>query len=312
MDPFFSIVMPVYNRAAFIETAIKSVLEQQFSNWELIIIDDGSTDNSAEIIQKYTGDPRIIYRYQTNQERSKARNNGIDMARGNFICFLDSDDYYLPNHLAVLKETIDSTGERPALYYTGYFVNSGGELKKNKDFSSLRKKGIYNILFEELLQTNSVCISARLLTENKFPENFNLFEDNHLWLRVIARSEMIYIPAATTVFCNHDARSLKVLPEKLKAKAQKYIDVLTDLFYSGKYPYLDEYITRKEKKTVMGAKMIVLTYEALNMGALTTAYSFLFRAWHFNFDTTRIIEYIKILIGAPFFVLLKNSGAQKA
>jgi len=93
MNPFFSIIIPTYNRASMIPKAIESVLQQTFVEWELIIIDDGSIDNTAEIVKTYT-DSRIKYIWQENQERSVARNKGISIAKGRYICFLDSDNKY--------------------------------------------------------------------------------------------------------------------------------------------------------------------------------------------------------------------------
>lgn len=93
-----SVIMPTYNSAKFIGAAIESVINQTYSNFELIIIDDGSTDNTKEIIESYN-DSRIFYFYQDNMDKAIARNNGIKKASGKFICFLDSDDYYFPNKL---------------------------------------------------------------------------------------------------------------------------------------------------------------------------------------------------------------------
>jgi len=100
MKPFFSIIVPTYNRAHLISKAIESVIAQSFVNWELIIVDDGSTDKTMDLIASYQEkDTRIRYIYQENAERSAARNNGIDHAKGEYICFLDSDDYYLKKNL---------------------------------------------------------------------------------------------------------------------------------------------------------------------------------------------------------------------
>ena len=95
---FFSIIIPTYNRAHVLAKAIESVINQRYTNWELIIIDDGSNDNTREVVQQFN-DPRINYVYQENTERSQARNNGIKLAKGLYICFLDSDDEYCDNHL---------------------------------------------------------------------------------------------------------------------------------------------------------------------------------------------------------------------
>ena len=96
--PFFSIIIPSYNRAHVLPVTIKSVLHQTYKNWELIIVDDGSIDNTKEVVEKIN-DTRVRYIYQENAERSAARNNGIRNAKGDWICFLDSDDSYKKNHL---------------------------------------------------------------------------------------------------------------------------------------------------------------------------------------------------------------------
>ena len=100
MKTEFSIILPTYNRAHRINRAIESILEQRYSDWELIIVDDASTDNTEEVIQPYLSDLRIRYlKNETNQERCVSRNIGIYTAKGDYICFLDSDDYHLPHHL---------------------------------------------------------------------------------------------------------------------------------------------------------------------------------------------------------------------
>ena len=97
-DILFSIIIPTYNRANLIGKAIDSVLAQTYHNWELIIIDDGSTDNTRDVVRSYN-DNRIKYFYQENRGRSAARNYGIDISKGDYISFLDDDDYYLENFL---------------------------------------------------------------------------------------------------------------------------------------------------------------------------------------------------------------------
>lgn len=92
-NPKVSIIIPVYNLAGFVEQAIQSILDQTYSNWELLVIDDGSTDQSAEQIQKYLSlDSRISYFFQNNSGVSNARNFGLSKATGEFILFLDADD----------------------------------------------------------------------------------------------------------------------------------------------------------------------------------------------------------------------------
>ncbi|MFN8339053.1 MAG: glycosyltransferase family 2 protein [Saprospiraceae bacterium] len=123
--PFFSIIIPTYNRAHTIRRPINSILAQTFTDWELIIVDDGSTDDTQEIVESYK-DPRIRYVWQENQERSAARNHGISLAKGAWICFQDSDDEYLPEHLQVLYEGIQNNAEYKVIR-TGLLIYEDGE-----------------------------------------------------------------------------------------------------------------------------------------------------------------------------------------
>ncbi len=106
--PFFSIILPTFNRAHRVARAIESVLAQAFTDWELIIVDDGSRDNTFEIIRPFVlKDERIRYHYARNHGLAIARNTGIQMSHGRYITFLDSDDEYLPEHLQIRAEYLD-------------------------------------------------------------------------------------------------------------------------------------------------------------------------------------------------------------
>ena len=99
-NPLVSIIMAAYNVSAFVGEAIKSVLGQTYSNWELLIINDGSYDNTEDVILSFS-DPRIIYYAQTNQGVSAARNQGLKYMRGDFFCFLDADDILTRDSIAL-------------------------------------------------------------------------------------------------------------------------------------------------------------------------------------------------------------------
>jgi glycosyltransferase involved in cell wall biosynthesis len=102
---FFSVIIPTYNRANLLSTAIDSVLNQTFNDFELIVVDDGSIDGTKELLKEYQEkDSRVRYIYQENAERSAARNSGIKNAKGTYICFLDSDDYFELNTCEKLIE----------------------------------------------------------------------------------------------------------------------------------------------------------------------------------------------------------------
>ncbi len=113
----FSIICPAYNSEAFLATSVYSIVKQTFSNWELIIVDDGSTDNTNKICDKYAyNDKRIKVIHQENQGQSKARLNGIRSASGEYILFLDSDDQYELNALETINNHLDNKDLKILVY----------------------------------------------------------------------------------------------------------------------------------------------------------------------------------------------------
>src|ERR1035437_9611740 len=115
--PFFSIILPTFNRARLVGHAIENVLHQVFSDWELLIVDDGSRDDTFTIIRPFVlQDERIRYHYARNQGLAMVRNQGLLMSRGKYITFLDSDDEYLPEHLALRAEYLKSHTETELLH----------------------------------------------------------------------------------------------------------------------------------------------------------------------------------------------------
>ncbi|MBB4077525.1 glycosyltransferase involved in cell wall biosynthesis [Lewinella aquimaris] len=117
--PRFSVIITTYNRPNYLVEAIQSVIDQSFEDWELIVIDDGSNPTSEFYVRRFNCSEKIKYRYQNNKGPGPARQHGIDLAQGEYICLLDDDDYYLPNHLQVLNESIQLSGNTSAIYKTG-------------------------------------------------------------------------------------------------------------------------------------------------------------------------------------------------
>jgi len=128
MNPTVSIIIPTYNRSQFVTEAIDSVLAQTYKDYEIIVVDDGSTDNTSEILEPYQD--KIRYIFQENQGLSAARNTGIKDARGRFIALLDSDDLWLPGKLAKQMAALDKNGDVAFVYSNFVFIDEvGGFLK---------------------------------------------------------------------------------------------------------------------------------------------------------------------------------------
>jgi glycosyltransferase involved in cell wall biosynthesis len=124
MKPHITVIIATYNRAYLLKMAIDSVLSQTYSNYELIVVDDGSTDETSQLAQSY-GD-KLQYLYQENQGKSVALNNALAIARGEWIAFLDSDDYWLPEKLEWQVKAIDQCKDQGcgACFTDGQFVNN--------------------------------------------------------------------------------------------------------------------------------------------------------------------------------------------
>jgi len=205
--PFFSIVVPTYNRAGFICKAIESVLIQTFNDFELIIVDDGSTDNTKEVIEKYN-DSRIKYFYQKNKERSAARNEGIRKSKGEYITFLDSDDYYLPQRLENLYNGIISKGSPIAFFYTGISFEKDGVILEREEINNSFKSDKDFIVWG-VIGTPQACLHRAIFDKHKFNENFHISEDMELWLRIIHDGYKLYfIDMYDIIAVQHSGRSI--------------------------------------------------------------------------------------------------------
>lgn len=202
--PFFSIVLPTFNRAYILGEAIESVLKQTYQNWELIIIDDGSEDNTFQIIQKYT-DKRIQYVFQENAGKSQARNKGISLSKGEYICFLDSDDYYYNHHLETIDHFIRSNDTAVAIFKTGMDYVGKQIVRKTPIYDA----SVHPVHFFALhaCGINTLCIHKEILQECKFDPRFLFYQDTHLLLRILAKFPFYQIDNFTCACKEHTNRS---------------------------------------------------------------------------------------------------------
>jgi len=209
--PFFSVIIPTYNNAELISTAIESVIQQSFSDFEIIIVDDASTDNTWEIINQYNDQRIKCIRHKVNLERSASRNTGIRNATGKYICFLDSDDYYMDNHLELLHKSIKKRNFPVAFFYTNVSREENGKLLK-VEVSSV--KSINNPAFiletEESIIPPRVCIHSKILEKFKFDERINVGEDTDLWVRIVNEHPIYYVNEYTVVYKLHEDNTTNI------------------------------------------------------------------------------------------------------
>ncbi|MBK8368417.1 MAG: glycosyltransferase family 2 protein [Bacteroidetes bacterium] len=129
-----SIITPAYNAGNYIAETIESVLAQTYQNWELIIVDDGSTDNTADIVKSYLTDARIQYFYQKNGKQGKARNLAISHSKGTYLAFLDADDLWIPKKMQLQMQVIQ-THNVDVVFSQGWLFSENIN-SKLKDFNA--------------------------------------------------------------------------------------------------------------------------------------------------------------------------------
>lgn len=195
LSPKVSVIIPTYNRAHLIKDAVESVLNQTYQDFELIVIDDGSTDNTREVLAVYKD--KLTYIYQDNQGRSSARNHGIKLAQAEFIAFLDSDDVWFPDKLERQVPILESAPPDVVLVH-GYkcIVDQnlqlvpGWELKLRKSYT-LAEKGeetYENYLYFNCIFTSSILVRKTAIIEiDGYDASIGSLEDLDLYLRLLLK-----------------------------------------------------------------------------------------------------------------------------
>lgn len=207
--PKVSVIVPAYNQAHFLGTAIESVLSQTMPDFELIIVNDGSTDPTEQVALAYD-DQRIRYIHQLNRGLSGARNTGMRHATGEYITYLDSDDAFLPEKLAVLSKAM----EDPAV---GFAAGQALPIDEHgKRIGKIFDKGLPTPI-EHMLLGNPLHVGSVLLRRTWqeragfFDENLRSYEDWDMWLRLIRLGcRMQWIPVPVSLYRFHTAQMTRI------------------------------------------------------------------------------------------------------
>ncbi|GGF20473.1 glycosyltransferase family 2 protein [Hymenobacter cavernae] len=222
--PFFSIIVPCYNRAAILPNTVAAILRQQEPDFELILVDDGSRDATAEVAEQLAAtDARIRVFHKENGERGAARNYGAQRAQGQYLNFFDSDDEMYPNHLRVVRDYIRAHGEVEVVH-TGYEVldASGGLVEEVCDFRGDTNEAL---LENNFLACNSVFVRQDIALAQPFVEDRALAsaEDWELWLRLASSYSFHKVSAKTFCLREHEGRSLNTIsPDAVIARDELF------------------------------------------------------------------------------------------
>lgn len=208
----FSIIIPAYNAEPFIKKSIDSVLSQTVDDFEILVVDDGSTDNTSTVV-KNISDLRIRYIYQPNGGVSAARNTGIKNAKGDYVCFLDADDLWKPHHLATILKLAEKYPECD-VFLTGHeiLLNNGETiLKKIPGVSDdIQSNNVFRNIWDYgyFICTNSIaCKTSAFDLVGLFETGVKNGEDDDMWYRLFAYFSAAVSSEITTTYVRENSRA---------------------------------------------------------------------------------------------------------
>jgi len=228
-SPLVSVIIPAYNSAAFVLQAVQSALDQTYGNYEVIVVDDGSTDDTKLVLSRFDGQFR--YLYQPNRGLSAARNAGIALAKGDFVCFLDADDLWAPDkvelQVAYMERHRDiallSTGYEhftddgavaPPLYAVALPVETAARTFTSRD--DFVKFVSANFIFVSTVMVRKDCFDKSGL----FDTNLRAAEDRDMWLRISAHFDIACLPPILVRKRNHSLNMSKDRTRQIRSRIQ--------------------------------------------------------------------------------------------
>ena len=274
-SPLVSIIISTYNREKIITQTIMSAKDQTYSNKEIIVVDDGSTDNTKDVISKI---PKINYIYQENAERGAARNRGIQNSKGDFIVILDSDDLLEPTMIEnCIRPFLDLPSHSCNKKKLGVVFGQVRFVDQNEQFLGVRYKKpppqgdvLIDILNSPLLQVTALVKKECFNTTGYFEEDRALSgsEDYELWFRIAQKYSFIYLDTPMLAYRVHEEQTAS-FPEK----NHQNLMVLHKYIYSDG-PILKDIIHHKEKSLALFHLYSSANAYAVNMRKLSITYYF--------------------------------------
>lgn len=213
-QPLVSVVIPCFNHGRYLHTAIESVLAQSYLNYEVIVVDDGSLDNTKEVAERFSV---VKYIYQKNQGLSAARNTGIDNCKGDFIIFLDADDWLLEGAIQINSSYLL---QNPDVAFV-----SGAHLKviEEKGLTEEKKIVVNTNHYERLLRGNFIAMHATVMFERwvfdsfRYDTTLNAFEDYDMYLNVSRKFRIIHHQALIAAYRIHQSNMSGNIPLMLNS-----------------------------------------------------------------------------------------------
>jgi glycosyltransferase involved in cell wall biosynthesis len=264
--PEISVIMPVYNAEKYLKESIDSVLNQTFSNFELIILNDKSTDSSKVIIESYLAkDSRIVFvDKENNVGPASLRNEGFDLARGVFIALLDADDIAKPKRfekqIAILKNNQE-------IGVCGSWFTSFGDNEKSIviQHPEKHKQIKVNFLIDCTIGNSTAFFKKEILKENRYDKDYVPVEDFHLWSRLITQTQFYIIQESLVEYRIHDTNISQTKIDNVKrSKRRIKIGLLKHLGIEENNQLINSYLYLIEGQKGLDFEEIKLVSECYN------------------------------------------------
>lgn len=225
--PTVSVCIPTYNRKDYLKETLESIFVQTYKDYEIVIVDDGSTDGTEEMIQ-HINFP-IRYYWQENAGDAAARNKLIELAQAKYITFIDSDDLLMPNALERMMEVMTHEKEDVVIYGPYLRINQNGNVY-GKCKRKLRSGYVTKHLFEDIfIHSCGSMFPKRILQGTAFDTSLKVCSDYDLWLRLSMKYRFIALPEPTFKRRRHSGNTSRGSFANCKTE----LDVLKDFYYSG-------------------------------------------------------------------------------
>lgn len=301
---YFSVVIPLYNKETTVARAIQSVLKQTVQDFEIIVVNDGSTDNGARIVESI-GNHRVRLIHQENQGVSMARNRGIAEARYELIAFLDADDEWLPEFLETIRRMVDHYPDC-GLYATRYFLRSPSGKQQPAIVHCLPDdfEGIMENYFEIASQSNppactsATCARKTALKEiDGFPVGITSGEDLLTWARLASRFSVAYSMSCLSIFYQTLSEAGETVPTRVPDDddvVEMGLAELLNVVEKDKQYFLNSYCA-------LWHKMRASCY--LRLGMRSNSRREIFKAFHYDMSLTLIIYLL--LSFSPGYIIQK-------
>lgn len=217
-SPFFTIIVPVYNQAQFLGAALDSLLAQTDTDWEAVVVDDGSTDATPKVLEEYERrDARFRCFHKPNGGVASALNLGIREARGKWVCWLSSDDMFMPRKLEIHRDWMAHYPEDKFFFtYFRLLRESTGEVTDHDLWGPLpeREFQLTGLFYRNYISGITICIHRETwLRTGLFDESLRYGQDYDMWLRLLAEHPGRFIPEWTVVSRNHALQGSEVFPQ---------------------------------------------------------------------------------------------------